>query len=210
MTLLKCFRQRLLGRTFLKRGRVRKYVYILTERGRKRLACYTRREGGVNVGVVDIDKLVADARSHVTPFEISVHGILNCAESICINTRQENVFSLGKQCASLSVYLMMNRDELTLAFAAKRLLSLITPETLAEIEDALNKPSIKNFVDTPITSFTISRFKSLSKPFLLPGQGVPWIELMMMRIEELHMGQWFLYCMLKEEEKREENVQKPL
>jgi len=205
MTLLKCKRQRLLERTLFKRARVREYFYMITKRGRKRLVYYMAKEKEINCGVVEIDELVKDARKEVTPLYACSVGIFSYAEKLCNNTQHADVFSIGRQCATISAYLIMNKHELIAAFAAKKLLSLISPETSASITKALITPSIENLVDSMEMFSVTSRLNRLSKPFhpraaQWPSQEDFWTLLMLRRMRELHAGQWYLGCMLKEEE----------
>jgi len=55
MTMLKCKRQRLLDRTRFKHGRVSEYLYMITERGRRRLAYYRGKEREVKWRFVEND-----------------------------------------------------------------------------------------------------------------------------------------------------------
>jgi len=200
MTLLNCFRQKLLEREEFKRGRVRGFAYKLTERGEKRLAYYAMQKGEVRFGVVDFDELVDKARNHVAPLWASAHLIFNCAEKICNTAEQRSIFALGKQCASLSAYSILKKQELISAFAAKELLSLISPETLAAIEDALGEDSIKGLTDI-MEMFSIkSRFDNLpSEPRSQLDTDFVWTYLMLRRMDELNAGPIFLYQKLQEE-----------
>jgi len=200
MTLLKCKRQRLLERTLFKRGRVREYLYMITERGKKRLTYYRVKEREVECGVVEIDDLVEEARKEVTPLLASSVGIFSCAEKLCNNASQPDVFSMGKQCAAMSAYQVMNKQELISAFAAKKLLSSVSPETLASIEKALKRSSIENLADSIEMFYVSSILNRLSEPFVRPSQGDIWTLFMLKRMRELHIGQGFLYRMFKEQE----------
>ena len=204
MTLLKCKRQKLLERTQKKHGRVREYFYTITKRGRKRLIYYTAKEREVNCGVVEIEELVEDARKEITPLYACSVGIFNHAEKLCNNTLRADVFSIGTQCATMSTYLIMNKHELIAAFAAKKLLSLISPETSASIKNALAAPSIENRVDLMQMFSVVSRLNRLSKPFQPRAAQWPSLEdflklLTLKRMRELHADQWLLGCMLREE-----------
>lgn len=206
MTLLKCKRQRLLERTREKRGRVSEYFYMITKRGRKRLVYYRVKEKEINCGVVEIDELVKDARKEVTPLYACSVGIFSCAEKLCNNTQHADVFSIGTQLATISAYLIMNKHELIAAFAAKKLSSLINPEISASIKNALTRSSIESLVDLMQMFSVTSRLNRLRlrKPFQRPSQEDFWTLLMLRRMRELHAGQWYLGCMLKEEERAKE------
>lgn len=204
MTLLKCKKQRLLERTLSKHGRVREYFYTITERGKKRLVYYREKEREVKGGIIEIDELVEDARKEVTPLCASSIGIVNCAETICNKTSQEDVFSMGARCATMATYLILHKHELISAFTTKKLLSLISPETSASIENALRKPSIQNLFDSMEMFYVSSRLNRLPQASLRASQGAPLTLLMVRRMRELHLGQWCLYCMLKEEKATKE------
>jgi len=200
MTLLNCFRQKLLEREEFKRGRVRGFAYKLTERGEKRLVYYAMQKGEVRFGVVDFDELVDTARNRVAPLWASAHLIFNCAENICNTAEQRSIFLMGKQCAGLSACSILNKQELISAFAAKELLSLIRPEALAAIEDALGEDSIEGFTDM-MEMFSIkSRFDNLpSEPRSLLDTDFVRTYLMLRRMDERNAGQIFLYQKLQEE-----------
>ena len=70
VTLLKCKRQGLADRCLRKRGRVWEYVYVGTERGRKRLH-YWRVNGKASFGHIDVDEIVDAAKRDVDPLLIS-------------------------------------------------------------------------------------------------------------------------------------------
>lgn len=189
---------------------MRGFAYKLTERGEKRLVYYAMQKGEVRFGVVDFDELVGTARNRVAPLWASAHLIFNCAENICNTAEQRSIFLMGKQCAGLSAYSILEKQELISAFAAKELLSLISPEALAAIEDALGEGSIKGLTDM-MEMFSIkSRFDNLpSEPRSLLDTDFVWTYLMLRRMDERNAGQIFLYQKLQEE-KAEKQMCKPL
>ena len=213
MTLLNCFRQRLLEREEFKRGRVRGFAYILTERGEKRLAYYTMQKGKARIGVVDFGELVGQARNRVAPLWVSDHLVFDCAEDICNTAEQSSIFSMGKQCAALSGYSIMNKRELISAFAAERLLSLVSPEALAAIENALGDDSLEGLTDLMDMYSIRSRFFNLpSEPRSLFDIDFVMTYLLLRRMDELHAGQIFLYQKLQEEKQKrqEEKAEKQM
>jgi len=103
----------------------------------------------------------------------------------------------------------MNKHELIAAFAAKKLLSLISPETSASIENALATPSTENLADSMEMLSLNSRLNRLSKPFQPRAAQWPSREdfltlLILKRMRELHADQWYLGYMLKEEKGEKE------
>lgn len=203
MTLLKCKRQRLLGRALVKRGRVREYRYRLTERGRERLAYYRRKESEA-ISAIDFEEVIREARHQAMPIDGSAHVLFNCAENICNITEQKNVYSMGKQCANMSAHFIVKKHDIISAFAAKKALSLIAPEASLAIENALTISSTHDPFDvTELASITsrVARLGNFRES--LSSSDLIWL-LMIKRIRELHAGQYFLYSMYEEERKMKE------
>jgi len=204
MTLLKCKQQGLLERTPYKHGRVRGYLYMLTERGRKRLLYYILKEGKVNLGVVDIGQVVETARNQVEPWINSARLSYRSAVYVCNTTCQTDVFFEARQSAVTSAYQISRHHELISAFAAKNVLNTICPEVSAAIESEIAKPSTKNLADKVERFHTVFGLDRLSEPQVTLSDLEKWFYCLITANDRLETGQLGLYNMLKQEEEDKE------
>ena len=197
----------MLEKELAKRGRIREYRYMITERGRRRLAYYRRKETE-SISAINFEELIRNARNQVMPINGSAHVIFNRAENICNIAEQKKVFSMGKQCANMSAYFIMEKHDIISAYAAKKLLSLIAPGASLAIENALRKSSTDNFLDLFEMSSVVSRRGYLGDFRMREEESISFSDILwfltMRRINELHAGQCFLYRMLEEERAKTE------
>lgn len=206
MTLLKCWRQRLMEKTLLKRGRIREYSYVLTERGRRRIVFYASREGKSKFGLLNVDEMVKAARKDVNPLVMSALQSFHYAEYICSHTRQTHVFSKGTWCAILSLFPILLKPELISAFTAKYLLDAISPETSTAIENStkeLMDHDLSSIIENCNVIFGLLRLGNLSPP------GFSYVDVhALRRIRELHEQQFFLYRNWRDEEYEKERYKR--
>jgi len=204
LTLLKCKRQGLMDRAPRKHGKVWEYVYVINDRGRKRLY-YWRVNGEVEFGAVNVDEIVDEGIRRLTPLLVNASISVSNAESLCQKTGERNVFSIADQLATFSSYPFTITIELASAFAAQKLLETISPKTWATIRNAAKKSlDTDMFVIKAMCNAVSSliRLNELTPP--LQDNTTLVLLLVRRRLNELNMDQWALYCMLQDAEKRAE------
>jgi hypothetical protein len=129
MTLLKCKRQGLVERKPFKRGRAHGYVYWTLKKGEDRLEYYRKfRNKQFETGTVDIVGLVQSVHHRVKDDLLPFY-------------HEPDVDGQGTFQRMRHAYLFFSQADLTAAFAAKRLLGTIAPETMAKIDEAASRSS---------------------------------------------------------------------
>jgi len=129
MVLLKCRRQGLVDRREYKRGRVRGYVYWVLDRGKRRLMYYYGRvKSNPTVGVVDVKRVVQDARTDAD----LLYSVASCSTEI-----QGKGFE-GRERLRKG-FLWMNKERIISSFASERLLRECSPEVWETIRSLQEK-----------------------------------------------------------------------
>ncbi|UCE44009.1 MAG: hypothetical protein JSV57_00475 [Candidatus Bathyarchaeota archaeon] len=205
MTLLRCRKQGLVDARVRKRGRVREYIYTITERGRKRLEYYFATGSEVDWVRVDLDAIVKSAENDADPLMLLGSWSFSNANSICSDTWQTDVFSNAKQIERLSTALLKSRPEFVIAFAAQRVLSQIRPSTLKRITD-LTHESPKGGLYSRVMKDTESKLEGIgrSEPPIIEDL----VNLAIIKLHDMNLGQYILYCMWKDEKGEKERYKR--
>jgi hypothetical protein len=204
LTLLKCRRQGLVNRALTKRGRVREYVYMITERGMKRLR-YWRMNGKIHFGSVDLDEIAYEAKTDLTPLlrgaSLSVLG----SAMICEKTDDQDVFWTGKIVAGLSAFPVTVMEDLVSGAAAARFLKTVSPEAWTTLQNATRK-LLSTDVFAVLTEYAVTT--CLTSLYQLKP---PWMDnatfifcLAKRRLNETNAGALILYDRLQDKEKEAE------
>jgi len=159
--------------------------------------------------MIDVDRIVKDAKDKVEPLLTSALVIFESAKYVCDNTWRSTVFSAAKDCAILSAYPVHCREELVSAFASKKLLNIVNPTISVAIEQATKKMLHSDFMYTAELIHIDSSLNSLSPPtFGRVNMDFPFKLLVCRRMNELNLGQWVLYNMLNDEREEKEKYKR--
>jgi len=202
MTLGRCKRQGLVGRREFRRGRVRGYVYWLLDRGKNRLLYYLKHvKMRPTLGVVDINRLVQDARNEMAP----LYAVA------CTAFDGEGLQCSGKWQDMRRSYLFLKKGRMVSAFASERMLNIWFPEVSEAIREASEEMTIQDLVEF---SSIMRSFSSQSNSFTIPMNPVVLLayrrfnRLLIKRIDELHHGQFYFYQEWQKEKERGDSLER--